>query len=134
MPTRQGRQQVAGLELEKHANVTRLGKADRVVQGGCFGDADRIVVALQSCGPLEGQRPAAGTGRHDHGLSGAEFPRDGLAERRCTVSGPDDVNQLGVQQRLVDVVAGADNWREPRQVAAGMDTALPGNRRDVVGE
>ena len=134
MPARQGGQQVACLELEKYAHAARFREPDGVVKRRCFSDADRVVVTLQSCGPLERQRPAAGTGRHDHGLSGAELAGDGLAKWRSTVGGADDVNQLGVPQRFVNVVSGADDGRKSLQIATGMDTALLGNCRDVVGE
>ena len=110
--------------------------SDRVVSSLVDSRTDRETTArgLRSGGLLERTRPAAGARSHDHGLSGTELPGDRLTERRRTVCRPDDVNQFCVPQRFVDVMAGTDDGCESRQIAAGMNTLLLGDRRDVVGK
>ena len=100
-----------------------LGQPHGVVQCRRLGDPYRVVIDGQSRGSLERQRAAAGTRRHDDGLSLAQLAGNGLAERLRAVRGPNHVDQFRVLQRVIDVMAGVSDVGETRDIAFGLDAA-----------
>jgi hypothetical protein len=103
------------------------------VQGGGLCDTDGVIVHCQPGRTFEGQRAATGTRIDDYRLSGTQFAGHDFAEMLGAIGRADNVNQLGVSQGLVNVMARPGNWCEPGDIALGMDSALLCDRRDVVG-
>ena len=74
------------------------------MQCGGLGDPYRLVLNVQAGGTLEGQSAAAGTRADDDRLPHSEFAGHGCAKRLGAVSRTNDVDQLGVLQRGIDVM------------------------------
>jgi hypothetical protein len=101
------------------------------VQGGCLGDPNGIIFQLQARGLFEGQCPATGARADDHGLPVAQPAGNRFAKGLGTVSRSDDIDEFGVLQRLIDVVARISDGAEPRDIAFGVNTGLVRDDLDI---
>jgi hypothetical protein len=97
----------------------------------CFRDVDRVVINGQAGGPFECQRAPARARCHDHRLAGKQLSGNSFAERLRAECRANNIDEFGLIQRTVDVVAGVSDVTEPGYIAFSEDAALFRNRGNI---